>query len=324
MGRIILVRQLISSERGVHTVFQYSIVFELPKTQSSRSLAFDIRRRYYGRMQHFCLDCGILHRDGAGSTVCKRQSSKDHEVRFPLCLSSKIAVTNYNRERIMRNTISSSYCSAYYGAPVSVQVLKCEPVGPMAFDREVNLLVDGKVFCTAVGKIELFSDICKTAIEEKNVGVGQLFRFLGVLPSFKLLSSGRNPDGALWRDYDLSCPQIRCRFVETFAPGFLDYSIDTLSLSTGASAIVVPLSPSIVMPESSLTQGDAWHGHFPVPPPLTELLWHQSTRLQVECAMIWGISYIVHQSAALTAVSLTRRLLLSVVSFSIELNLRTD
>ena len=116
------------------------------------------------------------------------------------------------------------------------------------------------MFCTAVGKIELFSDICKTAIEEKNVGVGQLFRFLGVLPSFKLLSSGRNPDGALWRVYDLSCPQIRCRFVETFATGFLEYSVDTLSLSTDVNTIVVPLSPAIVMPESIIIQGDAKRG----------------------------------------------------------------
>ena len=52
--------------------------------------------------------------------------------------------------------------------------------------------------------------------------MGQLFRFLGVLPSFKLLSAGRNDDGALFREYQLSCPQISCRFVETFAPDFLD------------------------------------------------------------------------------------------------------
>ena len=106
----------------------------------------------------------------------------------------------------------------------------------------------------------MFSDICKTAIEEKNVGVGQLFRFLGVLPSFKLLSSGRNPDGALWRVYDLSCPQIRCRFVETFTSGFLDYSIDTLSLSADDNTIVVPLSPAIVTPDSSVIKGDVKHG----------------------------------------------------------------
>ena len=54
------------------------------------------------------------------------------------------------------------------------------------------------------------------------MGVGQLFRFLGVLPSFKLLSAGRDEEGSLFREYELSCPQIRCRFVETFALGFLD------------------------------------------------------------------------------------------------------
>ena len=35
--------------------------------------------------------------------------------------------------------------SAYYGAPVTVQVLKCDPIGPMAFHREVNLIMNGNV-----------------------------------------------------------------------------------------------------------------------------------------------------------------------------------
>ena len=37
------------------------------------------------------------------------------------------------------------FYSAYYGAPVFVQVLKCDPIGPMEFYREVNLLVNNQV-----------------------------------------------------------------------------------------------------------------------------------------------------------------------------------
>lgn len=113
------------------------------------------------------------------------------------------------------------------------------------------------MFCTAVGKIELYSEICKKAIEEKNIGVGQLFRFLGVLPSFKLLSSGRNPDGALWRVYDLSCPQIRCRFVETFTAGFLDYSSGTDASAVDGSAIVISSDSAAVISEFTVIEGNA-------------------------------------------------------------------
>lgn len=92
-----------------------------------------------------------------------------------------------------------------------------------------------QIFCTAIGSIVLYSDECKEAIEEKNVGVGQLFRFLGVLPTFNLLGVGRNPDGALWREYELSCPQLRCRFVETFALGFLDFPTDQVTANAAGS-----------------------------------------------------------------------------------------
>ena len=65
-----------------------------------------------------------------------------------------------------------------------------------------------------------------------------MFRFLGILPSFKLLSAGRNDQGALYREYELSCPQIRCRFVETFSLDFLA----PLEKSETAYGVSLPLS----------------------------------------------------------------------------------
>ena len=41
--------------------------------------------------------------------------------------------------------ICQIFHSAYYGAPVFVQVLKCDPTGPMEFYREVNLVVNNRV-----------------------------------------------------------------------------------------------------------------------------------------------------------------------------------
>jgi hypothetical protein len=124
--------------------------------------------------------------------------------------------------------------------------------------------------CCPNKQITILSDDCYSAVSEGRVGVGQMFRYLKVLPSFKLLRAGRgdpasapalavgavgaagaagaagavgaagasaasvsSPPNALdtsadespkslWREYELSCPQLRCCFVETFAPNFLD------------------------------------------------------------------------------------------------------
>jgi len=68
------------------------------------------------------------------------------------------------------------------------------------------------------------------------VGVGQLFRYFQILPAFQLLALGRqfppaslSPEEGgsscycLWREYELSCPDMHCRFLEKFAEGFLDF-----------------------------------------------------------------------------------------------------
>lgn len=128
-----------------------------------------------------------------------------------------VLTANGNLQRIM---------SAYYGAPVSVDVKKCNKVNSsydMLYDREVDLIMGGQVFCTAVGRIELLDRSCVEAIEGKKIGVGQLFRYLGALPRFVLLEAGRKEDGVLWRKYSLSCDQLKCEFTETFTTGFWNF-----------------------------------------------------------------------------------------------------
>ena len=82
-----------------------------------------------------------------------------------------------------------------------------------------------------IQQIQLFDDEFKRLIESKEVGIGQLFRYFHILPSFSLNGAGKRFENGfdgkdtLWREYELSCPQMRCHFVETFVPGFLDFTL---------------------------------------------------------------------------------------------------
>ena len=148
----------------------------------------------------------------------------------------RIVITaNGNLQRIL---------SAYYGAPVTVVIKKCDKVSKGLYDREVDLVVNDEVVCTALGQITLYDNVCIEAVESKSIGVGQLFRYMGVLPVFSLIAVGRSTMDdedvelrpsrfkgvaannaaatSLWREYELKCPQIKCRFTEVFRPGFLD------------------------------------------------------------------------------------------------------
>eukprot|EP01036_Dinobryon_divergens_P029151 gene29151-38214_t len=187
-----------------------------------------------------------------------------------------VLTANGNLQRIL---------SAYYGSPISVEIPLCQllstsstkaptnsskdsshgdlsSVSIRSYSREAHLLVCGKVVCVARGQIDLFSSECVEAIEGKNIGIGQLFRYLGVLPTFTLLAVGRDnstdliggsassweqldsiysadsssyslpsplpsfspspSSSSLYREYELECPQMKCRFTEIFRPGFLD------------------------------------------------------------------------------------------------------
>lgn len=98
----------------------------------------------------------------------------------------------------------------------------------------------------------LHSPECVEAVKRGDVGIGQLFRALDVLPNFELLNAGRsvwNPSGAergrararypskkeeegggegaaggegvvggIWRVYDLRSKHLSCRIHEEFPP----------------------------------------------------------------------------------------------------------
>lgn len=197
----------------------------------------------------------------------------------------RVALTcNGNLQRVM---------SAYYGTTVEVKVKRCDNVAYGVYDREVDLIAFGKVFCTAIGQISTTDARCMDAVASNKIGIGQLFASLGVLPEFALFMAERTlcdasagtvddksytrkaiqsskrgifekvhwlqgkhdsyyrptekshvlgndyhnendasadvetsmlQDSLLWREYELSCPQMTCTFVEIFAPDFLNLS----------------------------------------------------------------------------------------------------
>jgi hypothetical protein len=118
-----------------------------------------------------------------------------------------VLTANGNLQRIM---------SSYYGANVRVVILECSKVEDKHYSREVDLVVGDRRFCKATGRVEIFSDECVTAMEAQKIGLGQLFRYFGVLPAFKLIDVGREENGKLFRVYELECPQLKCTFREVF------------------------------------------------------------------------------------------------------------
>jgi len=101
-------------------------------------------------------------------------------------LERVLLTANGNLQRIV---------SSYYDAPVRVEVLRCvekeprgaggsgagEPSCVAAFDREVNLLVSGRVFCVAQSDVRLHTPEALEAVSSGAVGLGQVWMVLVVL-----------------------------------------------------------------------------------------------------------------------------------------------
>ena len=75
--------------------------------------------------------------------------------------------------------------------------------------------------------IHVTSPECIELIEKGTVGLGQLFRYLNKLPTFKLLDAGRTDltdmgmeqskfHGGIWRTYELHCEEMTCLIHEEF------------------------------------------------------------------------------------------------------------
>jgi hypothetical protein len=118
--------------------------------------------------------------------------------------------------------------------------------------RVVHLSVFDRTFCTATSVITVHDPTCQALVESGKVGLGQLFRYLDLLPEFTLLGAGRmdeplatsqpsrqadhnnaiestrthpTPEGGggdFWREYRLDCSELSCYIREEFCPGLWD------------------------------------------------------------------------------------------------------
>lgn len=76
--------------------------------------------------------------------------------------------------------------------------------------------------------------MCQQLVESGHVGLGQLFRYLDILPEFELHDAGLYPHqeqvqgdgggGGFWRTYSLTCAELCCKIREDFKSGMWDIS----------------------------------------------------------------------------------------------------
>ena len=124
---------------------------------------------------------------------------------------------------------------------------------PVVWDRVVHLTVLNHTFCTATSVITVRDPLCVSLVESGQVGLGQLFRYLDLLPEFALINAGQYDDkknndnnyknnhaniqerrssfrlddddehgrggGGFWREYALECPELSCWIHEEFIAG---------------------------------------------------------------------------------------------------------
>jgi len=113
--------------------------------------------------------------------------------------------------------------SSFYNSPVFVHVDLCKhreiPESLYEiYDRISHLSVNNKVFCTAKTVFIVKSLEYASLIQSKEIGIGQLFRYLNILPSFSLIDAGKTLENRLWRIYILRCDGLICIIQENFTP----------------------------------------------------------------------------------------------------------
>ena len=112
--------------------------------------------------------------------------------------------------------------ASYYDADVSVRVEECSfrRDNPNVWDRTVYLKVLGCEFCRAESEVTIHKESCQELVASGQVGLGQLFRYLNVLPMFSLRNAGVDSNtGGIWREYTLQCNALTCQIREEFIPG---------------------------------------------------------------------------------------------------------
>ena len=178
-------------------------------TEGGTELPAGVRNNFGDIMSPSVADADVLFRDGLVTSITQ-SLAKMYNLPNPL---DRMAVTaNGNLQRLV---------SSYYDAPVTVVVEHCRPVigKEGVWERRVRLQVHGRTFCIADSTVQVHSDYCQELVESGQVGLGQLFRHLNVLPEFALQAAGPTEEGGFWRHYTLACAEVSCTIQEEFIQG---------------------------------------------------------------------------------------------------------
>ncbi|KAJ1824718.1 hypothetical protein GGH91_001219 [Coemansia sp. RSA 2671] len=148
------------------------------------------------------------------------------------CMLPAVFKTPVQRIMLMANGNLQRVLSAYYNLPVSVEVLFNEPEEPwrlkehklpIRYCRDINLVCNRIVVCSAQSTVDLLTTKAADLVISKGVGIGQLFRYMNVLPTFTLLEAHLSDHNASFeRLYELRSDDVVCTIAEKFPDGMLD------------------------------------------------------------------------------------------------------
>lgn len=106
--------------------------------------------------------------------------------------------------------------SAYFGEEVKVEVQEQRYDHDLkAFKRSVNLVTNSQMVCQADSALSVTRSDVRDAVEQQQVGIGQILEQLGIRPSFSLVEVGR-VSTHFWRMYQLEAPGVIYRITESF------------------------------------------------------------------------------------------------------------
>ncbi|HSE83714.1 MAG TPA: hypothetical protein VLB01_04115 [Thermodesulfobacteriota bacterium] len=121
---------------------------------------------------------------------------------------------------VTTGTLQGTLC-AYFGVPISVQVVSQEECNSVHFFRKTNLICKETVVCRATSDIVVFDPNIRDLIREQKYGLGQILRMAGVRPSFRFKETGQD-DSTFWRSYELQAPGVLYQIKEEFPKELYD------------------------------------------------------------------------------------------------------
>jgi chorismate-pyruvate lyase len=132
-----------------------------------------------------------------------------------------LVTTNGNLQRVL---------SAFYNSEVSVSIQSFQQRNYenektnheiFVYDREVTLHCFGQEICIAKSVVAISDPHIRDLIESQKVGIGQLYRALGILPWFELVDLGKDDQQRMFRVYNLKTNGFTSHIHEDFSANIL-------------------------------------------------------------------------------------------------------